>query len=145
MANELLTVEHLEKFAENISPYLGVNSNIYSLEEKQIGSWIDGKPVYQKVVYFDYINLISGGTYYYYSYDLTSLNIKNPMSIEGSFYDALNDARYPITLISPNSEYSLYCRFENKRLFFMSANRYSEVPNRIQDVYAIIKYTKTTD
>lgn len=145
MANELLTVEHLQKFAENISPYLGVNSNIYSLEEKQIGSWVDGKPVYQKVVYFDYINLISGGTYYYYSYDLTSLNIKNPISIEGSLYDSLNDARYPITLISPNSTYSLYCRFEDKRLFFMSASRYNDVANRIQDVYAIIKYTKTTD
>lgn len=145
MANELLTVEDLQRFADRISPYLGMHSDIYSLDEKKVGTWIDGKPVYQKVVHFDYINLISGGTYYYYSYDLTSLNIKNPMSIEGSLYDSLNNARYPITLISPNSEYSLYCRFEDKRLFFMSASRYNDVTNRIQDVYAIIKYTKTTD
>lgn len=145
MANELLTVEHLQRFADRISPYLGMHSDIYSLDEKKVGTWIDGKPVYQKVVHFDYINLISGGTYYYYSYDLTSLNIKNPISIEGSLYDSLNNARYPITLISPNSEDSLYCRFEDKRLFFMSASGYNDVANRIQDVYAIIKYTKTTD
>lgn len=145
MANELLTIEHLENFADKISPYLGMHSDIYSLDEKKVGIWIDGKPVYQKAIYFEYINLISEGTYYYYSYDLTSLNIKNPISIEGSLYDSLNNARYPITLISPNSEYSLYCRFEDKRLFFMSASRYNDVTNRIQDVYAIIKYTKTTD
>lgn len=51
MANELLTIEHLEKFADKISPYLGMHSDIYSLDEKKVGTWIDGKPVYQKVVY----------------------------------------------------------------------------------------------
>ena len=143
MANELLTVEHLEKFAKNISPYLGINSDIYSLEEKQIGSWVDGKPVYQKTIYFQYINLVPTGTYYYYSYDLTSLSIKYNISIEGTFYDSVDDARYPITLISPNSEYSLYCMFEDKRLFFLSKSSYGT--NRIQDIYVTIKYTKTTD
>lgn len=143
MANELLTIEDLQRFADRISPYLGMHSDIYELDEIQVGTWIDGKPVYQKIIHFDYINLVSAGTYYYSSYDLTSLSIKINISIEGSLYDSLNDARYPITLISPNSEYSLYCRFEDKRLFFLSNSSYGT--NRIQDVYAIIKYTKKTD
>lgn len=146
MANELLTVEHLQKFAENISPYLGVNSNIYSLEEKQIGSWVDGKPVYQKTIYIPTVTLTSHSSYYKYEYDLTDLDIDINISMEGSFYDSLNNARYLFTLNSPNRANELYCRFEDKRLFIFSLSNYSNAgSSRLQDTYITIRYTKTTD
>lgn len=47
---ELVTVGKLQKFADRLSPYLG-GKNVYSSEEQKVGLWIDGKPVYQKVVY----------------------------------------------------------------------------------------------
>lgn len=146
MANELLTVEHLQKFAENISPYLGVNSNIYSLEEKQIGSWVDGKPVYQKTIYIPTVTLTSQSSYYKYEYDLTDLDIDINISMEGSFYDSLNNARYLFTLNSPKRDNELYCRFEDKRLFIFSLSNYSYVgSSRLQDAYITIRYTKATD
>ena len=49
---ELVTVGKLQKFADRLSPYLG-GKNVYSLEEQRVGLWIDGKPVYQKVVYIN--------------------------------------------------------------------------------------------
>lgn len=145
MANELLTVEHLEKFAKNISPYLGINSDIYSLEEKQIGSWVDGKPVYQKTIYIPTVILTSDSSYYKYEYDLTDLDIDINISMEGSIYDSLNNARYSFTLNSPNRADELYCRFEDKRLFIFSLSNYSYVVSRLQDAYITIRYTKTTD
>lgn len=38
----------------------GGSSEVYSLEEKRIGTWVDGKPLYRKVILTDTINLSKG-------------------------------------------------------------------------------------
>ena len=58
--NKLITEERLSDFYQQILPYMGgmpevVNNkfskgNLYSTDEKMIGQWIDGKPLYQKTV-----------------------------------------------------------------------------------------------
>ena len=57
--NKVITEERLSEFYTNILPYLGGmpdilankfdKSNLYSTDEKIIGQWIDGKPLYQKI------------------------------------------------------------------------------------------------
>ena len=57
---DVVTEERLKDFYDGIYPYLGgmpeilankfSRSDIYSTTEKIIGQWIDGKPLYQKIV-----------------------------------------------------------------------------------------------
>ena len=57
---DVVTEERLKDFYDSIYPYLGgmpeilankfSRSDIYSTEEKMIGQWTDGKPLYQKIV-----------------------------------------------------------------------------------------------
>lgn len=57
--NSVVTEERLSDFYQGILPYLGGmpdilankfdRSNLYSTDEKIVGRWIDGKPIYQKV------------------------------------------------------------------------------------------------
>ena len=58
--DKVVTEERLAEFYQQILPYLGgmpdvmmskfSKSDIYSLEERMVGVWHDGKPLYQKVV-----------------------------------------------------------------------------------------------
>ena len=57
-SDELVTKQDLSSFYQGILPYLGgmpdilankfSHADLYSTDEKMIGRWIDGKPVYQK-------------------------------------------------------------------------------------------------
>lgn len=58
--NNVVTEERLAQFYQQILPYLGgmpdilankfSKADLYSTDEKLIGRWIDGKPLYQKVI-----------------------------------------------------------------------------------------------
>lgn len=56
----VVTEDKLKDFYEDIKPFLGCpayltsegNAEYYSTDEKVIGRWIDGKPLYQKVITF---------------------------------------------------------------------------------------------
>ena len=58
--NKVVTEERLSDFYQQILPYMGGmpemlankfnKSDLYSTDEKMIGRWIDGKPLYQKTV-----------------------------------------------------------------------------------------------
>ena len=59
----VVTEQKLTEFYEDIKPYLGCpayvtqegDAEYYSTDEKVIGRWTDGKPLYQKVIYVDSI------------------------------------------------------------------------------------------
>ena len=61
-SDELVTKQDLSNFYQGILPYLGgmpemvtnkfTKSDLYSTDEKIIGQWVDGKPIYQKTVDF---------------------------------------------------------------------------------------------
>jgi len=56
---EQITAKNFKEFYERILPYLnGAGGNDYSTDEKVIGSWIDGKPLYQKT--FTGLNIPTG-------------------------------------------------------------------------------------
>ena len=44
-----LAKEGLSHFWKKVKGYMGDNQNVYSTEETRIGTWIDGKPLYQRV------------------------------------------------------------------------------------------------
>lgn len=112
--------------------------NDYSLGERRIGTWIDGKPLYRKTIEFPNGN---GGSLDYVQYLLSDYGINNVDDIflaQPSFYTMNNNGRYSFS--------------------YNDGNAYEVVvyPNSIQVKlgYAIIsnsrfvvtlEYTKTTD
>ena len=82
----VVTEERLNEYHQTILPYLGGMSDIlankfsradlYSTDEKMIGRWIDGKPLYQKVIPFT--SLSQGMTI-----DISSLNVDTIPHLSG--------------------------------------------------------------
>lgn len=109
---------------------------IYSLEETKIGKWVDGKPLYRKVVYIS--NLPNSNSIDYDIFNDTSI-IDN-CHINGNSYYVDNNYNIPIN--TPFDASSLCFSFitNNKKLrIYCASNRSS------QYAYVIVEYTKTTD
>ena len=110
----------------------------YTLDEKVVGTWIDGKPIYKLVIQ-------GNRTTSNVSINLEEKNIKEVISIKGVFKTKINTV-YPFNTFSPynaqnlNKYYSvaLY-RFDYKDLYvgFGEDDMYSNVKFTVQ-----IEYTK---
>ena len=106
------------------------NLHEYSTEEKIVGKWIDGKPLYQKTVI----------------YDITSTDdfISIPLNLESPDFIIL----YDFTLNNGNTFYGhaepyRYYRIIDKSSFYLKLS----IKNWIfgTTAYITIRYTKTTD
>lgn len=118
----------------------------YSTEEKIVGTWIDGKPIYEKTINAGHIGLAHG--------QLIEHNIDNIGTvIHGNviFKDDA-DSTMPFTAISElngfltnsNSNHaSLGFRVNTKYIMVMGGNTWAQNDGRT--VYIILQYTKTTD
>ena len=61
-------------------------SNIYSTTEKRIGTWIDGKPLYQKTIVDTMPTVTTSGTRANRQIDISGLTISACISIDGVYY-----------------------------------------------------------
>lgn len=104
---------------------------IYSGDEREIGVWIDGKPLYEK-------SLSPNVTSTSFTVDVSALNIENMVSIEGSiFQTSTNTVIIPYSIST--SDYAL-CYYNNNYLKFAYAGAYNTTIWKLK-----IRYTKTTD
>lgn len=112
------------------------NLNIYSTEETRIGKWIDGKPIYRKVV--DLGNLLNANS------KLVAHNIANIdfiTSISGLVVSATNHYNIPWTgtpLMLNGAIISI--RADRTNIGIANTTNLSSYT-----AYAFIEYTKTTD
>lgn len=84
--NNVVTEERLYQFYQQILPYLGgmpdilankfSKADLYSTDEKLIGRWIDGKPLYQKTFSGLNFNVTSGMGWATAVSDVSDLNIE---------------------------------------------------------------------
>lgn len=91
--NNVVTEERLAQFYQQILPYLGgmpdilankfSKADLYSTDEKLIGRWIDGKPMYQKTVTSFRANLSSGWANILLISDISS-DLDTPVSVEAT-------------------------------------------------------------
>lgn len=115
----------------------GTSEEIYSTEETVIGSWIDGRPLYQKTVQFTSPNN-TGGTNVVYTDD----NANKPIDIEGFLISSSNDY-IPLNMPTVGSGGNgIYCGYYNESKYVMAVG-VATFTNR--PVYMTIKYIKTTD
>ena len=117
------------------------NLNEYSTEETVIGKWIDGKPLYQKVITFD--NTIST------SYDDNTFihNISNIdiIFVKNAFVYSKNEKRFysiPVTLYNSNTATDdLNIMVDREKINFYVKSGWNTAWQKV----IILNYTKTTD
>ena len=116
----------------------------YSMDEKAIGKWVDGKPIYQKTIESSLNPYNTNGQTIA---DISSLNIDKPISYEAVIYDVEQTEKTALYIASPMfctaPIYDLHVFFTNAllQLICTQASAY----RRRVDVYVTIRYTKTTD
>lgn len=120
----------------------------YSTSEQVVGTWIDGKPVYEVVVKK---NISSSDTGNYITFSHGILNIDNIVSFEGyllnssgGYFSRISVNNTASGSSSINGQYSgraFSCDRSNMN-FMIGSAIYSE---GYREAICIIKYTKTTD
>ena len=126
-----------EAINKSVNDYLDKNpitsEIIYSTEERVIGRWVDGKPIYQKTVQLKNLT----------SYDLSDTPINLVIKIEGMIKD---DGIGDVICFAPDYSGETYA----VRTYYSTINKKimifaSEALHTHQSAYITIQYTKTTD
>lgn len=107
--------------------------NNYSTDEQLIGTWIDGKPLYQITV-----SDTTGNSGSLKTYDLSEYGIETVVDISGFFLSVSNQT-VPIIYYDTSSSYSL-CYFETNDSTIKCRVGGSSFANR--PCYITVKYTK---
>ena len=110
------------------------NLHEYSTEEKVIGKWIDGKPIYEKVINSGYLQSASS-----ISINASSLNIDSIIQLKGMTFTADKLNQRPITLGTSDSN-AIRIDFTNNNIRIFTWSNWSGYNS-----FIIIQYTKTTD
>ena len=112
-----------------------VNSSTYSTEEKIIGKWTNGKPLYRKVYNLTTPSTDKSTTIQ----DVTDLNIDTAVSIDGHI-DFLNTGNSPLNIFFYTNDYvSTWLNKTNITMICTNSARQNK------PCYITIQYTKTTD
>lgn len=106
----------------------------YSTDETKVGTWIDGKPVYRKVIQGN-TSSTDGGTF------LTITDSKDLVYFEG-YLNSYQNNRIPLNSFHTTTD---YCRtlVETRSPISFSFNGPSSYLNK--PYIMIVEYTKTTD
>ena len=133
--SDVPTVNAIKNYIEN-----------YSTSEKLIGKWIDGKPLYQKIIYGNTPNVTTDGTNVTQTFDVSDENV-DVCFIANSFIAYQGQFNSVWTCPYTNSSGRSI-----KTQIALGSNNYKRVQvssdgtiynNSI--IYNIVKYTKTTD
>lgn len=118
-----------------LHPKIEVPKHTYSTTEQVVGTWIDGKPIYEKTVDLGY--LANNGTIYV-NHDIS--NIGDVVSLQGIAKNG-NGITIPLPFISTSSlSYCVQLSSNTTQIFTITGTDRSGFY-----AYALIQYTKTTD
>lgn len=144
MANILATQKELEEIAYHYREHCYTTlSDYYSTEERVVGRWTDGKPIYQKTYITD--NVTNS-----YQIDVSSLNIDKLIDKSGTFrryransYLEQFDSIEWRTESSSLNDYGVTCKYaKSSNLIIFYVGGYSD---SVITTYVTIQYTKSTD
>ena len=135
--NTLITKGDLKKFYNKILPYMGGNyvfntlgtKDYYSEDEKVIGVWTDGKPVYRKVYKYVSTMILNKDTWTNSNIKLDNVDIIISSKVFGGSYGVYSNIQSSIngTVGIPSGTLAIYS---------ITVLHFD---------YLIIEYTKTTD
>lgn len=110
------------------------NINIYSKEERKIGTWIDGRPLYRRV--FNISSITSSNSNLV---DISNMNIREVVKVYGML-NTNNSQHFPMPLTDSSSNYSVVfatATVIRGRAVFGSGS--------FSSGWVALEYTKTTD
>lgn len=110
---------------------------IYSDEEREVGVWRDGKPLYQKTI--DLGNLAYDTNWHYVAHNIS--NLDRFISIDGIFMNTTSKAFFSMPNYRPTLTQGILLGADASNVSYMN-NWQSDTP---RTGYAILQYTKTTD
>lgn len=117
----------------------GSSSHNYSTTEQVIGTWIDGKPLYEIT-----LNITPTSSSNLLSYDVSALSIDTCINIQG--YSIRNASGNKIVYYSPTIEsnnYMFWARFDAYTNSLRYKSYYSD--STCDAIVITLQYTKTTD
>ena len=129
----------------NTSYPIGQTEDVYSTDEQKVGTWINGKPFYRKVISFLFseLEIPSSGFPGIYNFNIPNIEELLPFTV-GSLY--ANNTRLMFSsfpCVVPSSIYQPGCTGTlidtNKILVYFGSE--TELTNGVFIIY----YTKTTD
>lgn len=115
------------------------SEEVYSTAEQRIGTWIDGKPLYEKVIVQKDMSISNAVTI-----NTNILNKDELVECNGLFRDGSNKIDIPYPLVSDDGKIlQMYVSKDGTQIGFRGNLTYSRNINRFH--IFILKYTKTTD
>ena len=146
LSNDQITAKNFKEFYEKIRPYLGgmpdilankfSKGDMYSTDEKMIGQWIDGKPLYRKTIHCGYLPNAS-----YKDVPVSVTNLDALVDIRGIFGSDGVVATMPyVDAANSENNVSINYRKATSVLRIRTAIDYSTFSGAVT-----IQYTKTTD
>ena len=120
------------------------NVFIYSTEEKRIGTWVDGKPLYRKVFILSNIN---DGLY---DFDISNFNF-DYLDIETAKCSYINSSGVKFGFFNNyintgSNESDMFRVFERGNVIrIIQGNPQTSSSNTNKEIMLVFKYTKTTD
>lgn len=123
--------------ATSYTPYKDFSGEIYSTEEIVVGKWIDGKPLYRKVLIFPNGTGSTVPVYYNLSSDFGINNVSEIFMVHPSFY-MLDDLRVPFNY-HDGTKYEIQVSGST----LVVSVGYSQIAS--SRMVITLEYTKTTD
>ena len=134
--DNLTSTSATDALSANMGKELNEKLN-YSTEEKVVGTWINGKPIYRKVV--QYNKPSTGGVNINLS-DFGITNVENIWLNHNSFLKSVNNEYKPVNNVEATNIFS-YCNFPSTTQMRLNTNN-----GYLTGMWnLIIEYTKTTD
>lgn len=118
--------------------FIKKEQEIYSTSETKIGTWIDGKPLYRKVLKINNIRIDTS------TIIITNiLNMDTLINAEGLFINGSNGIYSPYPIYSGTNFLQMYISQDGTKIGFIGNDSWSANINRTH--LFILEYTKTTD
>lgn len=119
--------------------------NDYSTEERLIGTWVDGKPIYQKSFELVFPVVATDGTYVANNLLIDDLNIENVVSQDG-YWSENNASWLPLNFVSDNGQFhtSVYVWYNSSSNHYALKYGTDRVRYGNQPLVVTIQYTKTS-
>lgn len=134
----LYCIKYEPTYYMTVGEYTVQGFDDYSEEEKIVGRWIDGKPIYRKVIIRE---TLIGTTLH----NITAMD--NLINYSLKWYDTTDNAWYDRFRLYDNSYGIAMEMCVTTDSIYIWTSRYNEINwnDRTSNVYVILEYTKTTD
>ena len=117
--------------------------NSYSTTEQKIGTWINGKSIYRKVIEVP----SSVFTSTYVSYDHNISNLDTVITVKANWYDSQGYCwRSMPSSYHASADWASQILVKSAQIIFeIGSSAYTRIQTKSEKVAVILEYTKTTD